>query len=104
MTDEERHDLAKRLALAIAISKGETYLEARQRFNLSEDWGYCDSCGEMTLWSKLDAKPAFLRRWWFSWMIPARLSLWLMQQAGYMGIEFDHLECEHCYGPGWLEL
>jgi hypothetical protein len=57
--------------------------------------------------SHLDGKPSGLPAipWWARLL---GLSRWYqerqLRRAADTGVEFDRMECKHCYGPAWCEL
>lgn len=51
----------------------------------------CDCCGRPTPVSLLDSKPG-----------PGHFTIAELNQASDEGRPFDRLECEDCYGPGWV--
>jgi hypothetical protein len=55
----------------------------------------CEHCLKPTLIELLDAKPTRLAG--------RRNTRRQLKKALARGEDFDRLECEACYGPGWME-
>lgn len=73
----------------------------------------CAACGRQTHIDDLDAKPDNLAhferpRGWRDWLLrifcPTRWRLEALDRAADAGAQFERLECEVCYGPGYISL
>ncbi len=60
-----------------------------------KDHAPCHGCGTMTPINELDAKPKRLAGQ------PTTAAM--VAEAAENGEEFDILECQKCYGPGWVK-
>jgi hypothetical protein len=70
-----------------------------------KDFIKCDQCGFLHHVNYLDAKPEHLAGpgGWLVRLFPKR-RLAALRLAADTGDDFERLECEHCYGPGYVSL
>jgi hypothetical protein len=73
----------------------------------------CERCGKVTHIDKLDSKPSDLDElyrprsvidWFNCFFRPTKWRLIQLDRAMDDNIQFDRLECENCYGPGYSKI